>query len=69
MSKVVEQVETPSYFKECMAISDKVLKEHEGNWSGVFECPRCKGEINVVLIDRKVNGTCKSKNCMAWGME
>ena len=46
-----------------------IRKEHNGkNWSGVIECPICKGKLHVshASLNNHVHAQCETKDCIAW---
>ena len=47
----------------------KVKTEHKGeNWSGVEECPACKGKLHMshAKCNGHVHGQCETEDCLSW---
>lgn len=47
----------------------KIKKEHKGeSWSGVVDCPACKGKLHVGIAayNGHTRGKCETKDCLNW---
>jgi hypothetical protein len=47
----------------------KIKTVHDGmNWSGVEECPACKGRLHMAHVgfNGHTHGKCETEGCLAW---
>lgn len=47
----------------------KIKEQHKGkSWSGVEECPACKGELHIshAASNGHVHGRCDTEGCLSW---
>lgn len=52
-----------------LKVIDPIRKEHKGkNWSGVIECPNCKGRLHVrhAGCNGHVHAKCETTGCVDW---
>lgn len=52
-----------------LEVVSPIRKQHKGkDWSGVLECPTCKGKLHVrhAGYNGHVWAKCETENCVAW---
>ena len=52
-----------------IAATMDIRKQHKGqDWSGIVECPICKGKLHIshAAYNGHIWGQCETKDCVAW---
>jgi hypothetical protein len=61
-------------FEMTLPLIDRIKKAHNESWSGIEECPICKGKLHLRLNcfgsfkgrQKHLHGQCETKGCLAW---
>lgn len=64
-----ERAARSTQFQLAFPLIERVKRERRGsNWSGVVECPACKGKLHIshARSNGHVHGRCESAGCLHW---